>query len=330
MNTKTNHLKIGVFVITGLIILIAALFAFGARTWFEERMTFESYIEGDVEGLSLGSPVLLRGVAIGKVTRISFTWNTYPADHEGHVLVEFEIPRSQNPLRTDQPLREVLDKQIQRGLRARVKSQGITGTSVMALDYLDPVENPVMKVSWTPRHPYVPSAPSQFGQILNSIERSLQNIEKVNLGATMQRMDNVLIAVDGLLSNVTAVVRHVEQVNFRQIGTNATGLVTELRTTNQKLQGFLDTTRDTIKDADLAGLSRHGQSLVGRLTETAERLNAVIAGLDTADLNQTLVNTRAATGELDAVLRELKQYPSGFLFGKPPAPARSVERSSRK
>jgi hypothetical protein len=35
-------------------------------------------------------------------------------------------------------------------------------------------------------------------------------------------------------------------------------------------------------------------------------------------LNQTLVAARQAIQNMNDVLDELKQYPSGFIFGKPP------------
>jgi phospholipid/cholesterol/gamma-HCH transport system substrate-binding protein len=329
MSAKTNHFKLGLFVIAGLAILVGALFAFGARTWFEPRATFETYIEGDVEGLSVGSPVLLRGVAIGKVTRITFTWSVYPADKAGYVLVEFEIPASSSPFGPEMTIAQALEAQVKRGLRARIKGQGITGISIVAIDYVDPFLNPAITVAWTPRYHYLPSAPSQFSQVMSSIEKTLRNLEKINLTETVNRAEKALISMEMLATNLDGVVLKVGRLNFERLATNTSALVTEVRATNLKLQAFLDEARSSVAGADFPALTKKADALMARLTETSEQLRAVLSNLDTSTFNDTLANARSATGELDAVLRELKQYPSGFLFGRPPPPAKSVKPSPK-
>lgn len=97
MSMRTNNLKLGVFVLLGVGLLIGGLLAFGARGYFEKRLMFETYISGDVDGLSVGSAVVLRGVRVGKVTRINFTWNEYPAKDESYVIVQFEIREDVHP-----------------------------------------------------------------------------------------------------------------------------------------------------------------------------------------------------------------------------------------
>ena len=85
MSQPINNFKLGIFTLCGLAILVGALLAFGARTYFEPTSMFETYIEGDVTGLSVGSPVELRGVNVGKVTRIS------PFGKEKDNVTTFEV-----------------------------------------------------------------------------------------------------------------------------------------------------------------------------------------------------------------------------------------------
>src|SRR4029077_15250524 len=65
--------KIGLFVIVGAAILVSALFLFGIRNAIEPTQKFETYITGKVEGLSIGSPVKMRGVTVGRVDEIGFS-----------------------------------------------------------------------------------------------------------------------------------------------------------------------------------------------------------------------------------------------------------------
>ena len=78
MSAKTNYFKIGLFVLIGGVVFVLALIAFGLRGYFEENTLYETYIDTDVEGLSIGSPVNFRGVNVGKVTWIGFPWARYP------------------------------------------------------------------------------------------------------------------------------------------------------------------------------------------------------------------------------------------------------------
>ena len=77
MSEKASQFRIGIFVTVGVAIVLVALFLFGIREAFQPKDMFETYVIGDVEGLSVGSVVELRGVAVGKVTQIGFSWNLY-------------------------------------------------------------------------------------------------------------------------------------------------------------------------------------------------------------------------------------------------------------
>ena len=65
MPAKNDNVRIGVFVLLGIVLFIAGLLAFGARSYFAPKTYFETAIEGEVSGLSVGSGVQLRGVPIG-------------------------------------------------------------------------------------------------------------------------------------------------------------------------------------------------------------------------------------------------------------------------
>ncbi len=317
MAANNNHFKIGVFVLAGLGVFLAALFAFGARGYFEKKTAYETYVATDVDGLSLGSPVKLRGVTVGKVTRIGFTWNEYPEAHSGYVIVEFEIRDSTNPLPPGEVIDEVLHKEIRKGLRARVRGQGITGTSYVSLEYLKPENNPALKLEWTPRNLYIPSAESQFGQMLASIETTLRNLEKVDIAKLTEGLARDLASAENIL-------KKAEQLDFGFIGDNVNGLVTELRVSNGRLQSFIEDAQLKLREADIASISKNAEKLLIELRDTNARLDSTLSKIDTSPLNETLANARIVTENVNGVLESLRQYPSGFLFGNPPSPSRSV------
>lgn len=322
MSAPSNRFKIGLFVITGIGLLIAGLFAFGARSYFQEQRMFETYVAGEVQGLGVGAPVKLRGVTIGKVTYIGFIWNEYPQYGTEYALIRFEVPEKTSILPPTTNLQAVLDQEIARGLRARVQGQGITGSSVLALDYLDPTRNPPMQVPWTPKHYYIPSAPGQFTEIVTAVQKVLARLEELDLSNTLARVDKVLDSADHL-------VKHVDKLDFVSLGTNANDLLADLRDTNKRLQATLADARGAITNTDLPAVGRRAQELETRLTDLATELQRTVAGVDTGSLNETLANTRQAADRLNDLLGNLRQQPSSIIFSRPPPPAQSVEAPKR-
>ncbi len=72
-------------------LLLAAMVVFGSSRFFEGRMIEETYVDGSVEGLREGAPVLLRGVPVGEVRRINVSWNVYGRPEPQYVVVEFAV-----------------------------------------------------------------------------------------------------------------------------------------------------------------------------------------------------------------------------------------------
>ena len=98
MSQQPNAHRIGLFILTAAAIVVVALFVFGIRKSFERRHPLVTYVPGDVEGLAVGSPVMLRGVNVGQVTALNFAWNRYPGTKLGCVIVDFETKDTVSPV----------------------------------------------------------------------------------------------------------------------------------------------------------------------------------------------------------------------------------------
>jgi hypothetical protein len=79
----------------------------------------------------------------------------------------------------------------------------------------------------------------------------------------------------------------------------------------------------------LAKLSNDADELLGGVKGTMHHLDLVVANLDAGSINDALVNIRQATKNLDETLRKLKQYPAGFLLGRPPAAVKIPEKAEK-
>lgn len=322
MSQPSNNFKLGLFTLGGVTLLVVGLLAFGARSYFVPTSEFETYIRGDVTGLAVGSAVELRGVRVGKVTHIDFSWTEYEPTQPSYIVVEFEMRNDIAP-RSPGAGNDLLQTAIGRGLRARVKAKGITGTSILSLEYVDPAENPPVQVPWTPHYTYIPSAPGEFGELLASAQKVLHNLEDLDFNA----MNRLLLAD---MKSAGQLLDKVGEFDFSGLSTNANSLLTDLQGTNAKLKSFIQDTGNTVQKMKLERLTQDLDSLVGQLQDVVSRAGPGVASIDFQALNQTLANSRQTVRDLDDVLAELKQYPSGFLFGKPPPPLKVPETSGRQ
>jgi hypothetical protein len=322
MSIKTHHFRIGLFVLTGALLLIGALFALGLKAYFGNRDVFETYVTGKVENLSVGALVTLRGVTIGKVSAIEFVGTTYPEYKEQYVLIRFEIPKG-TVWSAEKNIQQMLDTEVAGGLRARVQGQGFLGANILALEYVDPRIYPVEPIPWTPKHYYVPSAPNQFNRVMASLEKTLRHAQDLDLADFLERANKVIESANRLAGNIN-------QVDFNQLGSNALSLVVELRETTRGLQATLDAVQTAITEANLPGISRETLALEAKLSGAALELRRVLSSVDVGELNTSLANVRSATDELIVLLHNLEQRPSSVLFSRPPRPLPEVERPAKK
>lgn len=318
MEAKTHDFKLGMFVLASLGLLSAGLLAFGAARYFQRMDVVETYLSENADGLSVGAPVTLRGVRIGRVTRIDFSWNVYEPTGPHYVIVEFEMRGNLAPADLRETIAERVQEQVQRGLRARIKPEGFTGSSLLSLEYLDPAEYPPPPFPWTPRYLCIPSAPSQFGEVLGSVQKTLQNVAQLDLeGLTssltrsLGAVERVMNRLDGDLIAAERVMGQLGEVNFRELGTNANALITQVRTEVQAMR--------------LGKLSNNADEMLTGLKTVLAGMDLVVANLDSGSLNDALANLRLASRDLDDTLHKLQKYPAGFLLGKPPPPARSLK-----
>src|SRR6266567_8698143 len=96
MSQRANYFKLGLFVIGAIVAGILVLLVIGTGRFLQKRITIETYFNESVQGLDIGSKVKYRGVVIGEVTKISFTYTKYQQDKPmnerlRYVLVEAQL-----------------------------------------------------------------------------------------------------------------------------------------------------------------------------------------------------------------------------------------------
>jgi len=353
MSARANFFKIGLFVIGATVALVGLLVMLGAGKLFASKIVMETYFDESVQGLELGSKVKYRGVIVGEVKSIGFSYTRYQLDKPmserlRYVMVEATIlPRLIGGRAGAGDLTRVdaLKAEIEKGLRVRLAPQGITGTSYLEIDYVDPKTNRMLPISWEPDNLYIPGARSTVTQFVAAASDILDRLRKIDIDGVMANLNKLLVTTNNRIEAVDAakisdqtkqvlakLETKLDQLPMDRIGKDGADLLAELRQTNQKLAAILDDpalkrlpgdadaalvgARKLVEDPNLA-------STIAHLQRTVARLDRIIGGGE-ADLSKTLENLRQISDNLRELTENAKRYPSGVLLGGPPPPVKGA------
>jgi ABC-type transporter Mla subunit MlaD len=315
MSQQPSYFRIGLFILIALVVLTAGLVALGAGQFFRPRIYIETYVDASVQGVDVGSPVKFRGVQIGRVSEINFTFNEYGSEREvgryNYVMILMEIDREMFPGMFSENLTPLIERNVARGLRARIEPQGITGLDFIDLNYVSPDQFPPLAVDWKPRHYYIPSAPGQLTDMLDSLNNIMRQVEQFNIGGMSK-------AGTELLENLNKAVTGAE---LGKISVN--------------LQTLLNDFQAALKAANIGSLSEDARRLISNLEESNSELRSILRHLDPItkitgpQLKTVMDNLRVTSANLAEFSAEVKRRPSLLLWGSPPAP-KPVPTSRRR
>ena len=328
MTEEPNFFKLGLFLLLAAVLLVAGLLLFSSGVFAKKKTFYETYFDDSVHGLGRGSPVLLNGVQIGIVDQVNFVLSTYalPEDTQGvskydqYIRVVFyvlqdKLPRQQNYNR--------LQIYLRRGLRLRLSANLITGQACLEGVFLDPQRYPIMKVPWTPEYTYVPSAPSAFRTMQESMDRILQKLEKVDVAQIVNNTNRLLTSANQAV--VDANVREISDRTVELLGSadqavadaqisvlsnQAAALLAELRESNRDLKALLENP-DMPKKLDNLAI------LIDRFNRTVAHIDDLVQ-TQTPDIEQLIENIRQVSENLNYLSERLKDNPSQVLFSQPP------------
>jgi phospholipid/cholesterol/gamma-HCH transport system substrate-binding protein/paraquat-inducible protein B len=347
---KASYFKIGLFIIVGTIIGAIGVVALGVGTIFQKKVLVETYIDESVQGLDVGSSVKFRGVQVGKVEAISLTSAEYPTKRR-YVLVRIGLTTKIFLADAGSPS---FLAEVEKGLRVRLASQGVTGAAYIEADYQDPARNPPLEIDWQPYYPYVPSSRSRITQLSESVEKILRSVEDIDVGRL----------VDGLEKSLLTITKVAEGANFDKLGGQANAFLAEVRDTNRQLNELIGSSdiKSAFKDSAaaasgarqiieraqapvnqmLADLPRAAESLErmvkrldsvtadlpdtsAQLRQTLQRMNRLIA-TQQQGIAATVENLQAVSNDIKELTESSRKYPAQVLFGAPPPPSKVMQR----
>ncbi len=315
MEIRASYLLVGTVVLT----LIAGLAGFSV--WLVKadsdrpEARYQIAFAGTVSGLQDGSPVLYRGIPVGRVADIRID----PEDVET-VLVTVAIDR-RAPIKADTV--------------ATLEMQGITGIAYVQLRggtqasaRLDPSAQPP---------PRIPSRRSALERVFESTPELLGRAAALAERLTRLFEDDNLDAVAGTLRNLetftAALAKHTDQVDALLVGAaDATreiqGMSTEMKALIgdlRQLTGHVDQRVEALS-GDVAVTLGELRSAASKVGGAADRFDVLVGTLHQPlddftntglyDFSQLAGETRQLIAALSRITKEFERDPAGFLIGR--------------
>ena len=293
MSTPTNHWKLGLFVVSSVLLGMAAVLVLGARTLRKETVPYTSYFDEAVTGLEVGSPVSFRGVKIGSVSAIDV------APDRRHVEIHYELGVAVlGRLRLAKRDGQNTKMPVTYDLRVQLNSSGLTGTKFLQLDFFDSADTPPPpELPFDVPENYIPATPSTMKNLEEAVVRAVDQLPVITKSV------NELLAQLGLLV-------------YEFHGKNLPGKVAATLVSVNALVGDL---RGKLAQVEVDKLSQKTGTAIGNVNLTMLKLQKVLEHVDgergllasvqraTDSLGDVSSGARTVGPELTETLRDVRE-----------------------
>jgi phospholipid/cholesterol/gamma-HCH transport system substrate-binding protein len=297
-----SYFLLGLFVIVGVLIGVAAVIWLGATKYFQKGSMYATYFDESVQGLQVDSIVKYRGVDIGSVRLIDIA----PDRRLVEVLMKIDVKNFSVG-----------------GVAAKLSLAGITGIVYVELDRTTPGETTLSPKGFQSPYPVIPSAPSDIKQIEGSINDVLKNLKEIDLKGISDQLLKTTKTIDEFVSG--------ERMNriLADLGKASVNLASltqkiDAMMANGSVDEVIQGARDAVKEAraliaqmkgEIEGMKlRQTAGKVGELVEMTSRKTEVTL----TDAGIAVESLRRAADSLEALIDRLSADPSALIFSKPP------------
>jgi paraquat-inducible protein B len=327
--SPSNEIRVGAFVIASAALLLGGVIVLGSGKFFHDTEIIETSFKESVDGLQVGGPVKYRGVPIGEISLITFADRLYPNaerdepefDYGSAVVVRMKVRIDVFGPDQSELFTKDIERGVEKGLRARMRSAGLTGGSFIELDMVDLalVQTPNVRPIAHPDYPYIPSASSMMNEVMETLQRVASGLETLDISGIGAGLKKAVDTTNSMLEGRGATIL-----------TKVEGFMDDLRESNRYLQKVLADPKLQSMLSDGSALAKDlRESLpdaVSRYSELAEQLNSTLAGSD-YDIQRLIRALRETAENLESLTERADLDPPQLLFAKPPqklAPGQSA------
>jgi paraquat-inducible protein B len=305
---------------------VVAVLLLGSGKFLKHRPKYVTYFQGSVKGLSVGSPVVFRGVKVGTVTEIRMRFDPKNLDMQIPVYMELGEGNLEIVGAETTHDREIIKKKeqdlIKNGFRAQLATQSyVTGQLMIALDFHP--DSPVNLVGADPNITEIPSIPTTLQELQN-------RLETIPFEETFNKIQNVADGIDKLVNSPEIT---------RILGSAAQGIDDSTKLIHEMEQQVKPLANDISKAAEemtkLAAETRENlEEVAHSLTKTSDEAGVMFKKAEEAlsnielmteegsPLNYTLTKTlkelEMTVLSLRVLVENLDHQPQSVVFGKKP------------
>lgn len=204
MQKNKTYKMVGLFVLTGFLVFSAIIFHYVIKKFTSDDSQYVVlYFEESIQGLSVGSSVVFKGVEVGQVAKISLVTNLQNGTFKMPVFITFKQNRSfqMKDGNKDASAEEILHSLIEKGLRARLISANyLTGQLMIELD-MDPSVPAILR--GTGEHLEIPTVISSIGMISKDLQEIPFRENMMQLGNLLKELDDKLPPIMDNLYRIT-------------------------------------------------------------------------------------------------------------------------------
>ncbi|MEN8259506.1 MAG: MlaD family protein [Pseudomonadota bacterium] len=329
MSKRANPAVIGAFVVGAVVLMVIGIMVFGSGKWFAEVRRFVVYFDESVNGLSVGAPVKLYGVQIGKVTEIQVAIDPEHRKILNPVFIEIAPDKiaGKDAFLEDGSSEELLDKLIEKGLRLQLQlTSFVTGQLYLEAQFWP--DTPVRLTERTKGIKELPSIPSNAKEVQNTISELISDLrsvpfrelftENLQVVKNIERLtgsDESMAAVESLhqgMNDLREILERVNRasepvtVNIRQTAAHASRL---MYTLDEKTGPLMDDLRETVVSTKTA---------VQQLQSTLVSMESVVSqdSVIARDISGALEEMARAARSIRLLTDYLERHPESLISGK--------------
>lgn len=325
MTKQYNYYKIGLFILIALAIFVLIFVSLVGGNLFEKKEYIETYFDESVQGLENGSEVKYLGISIGHIADIKLLRQVYP-DLKGKtngsrfIYVKIAITADQF---VNQEFIDSLPKQVNKGLRAQIQPQGLTGNSILSLVFLPPTANPAIQlpIDLKHRYAYIPSATSTYAKLTDAINNVLSSMQTNNIPQLLQNINKLTLTMNTAL----------QAADVPGISKDTRNTLLSIADTSRQYKLVAEQLLAILKKKEVNDSINNIAEITKSLQETTLLANQTLIGLNNAigNTNQILMqfkvneqsllsHAETTTSNLNIITSNVKEYPSQLIFSKPP------------
>jgi len=344
MAKKVSTTVLGGFVVSAIVMLMAAVVLLGSGSFWAKTHSYVLYFEESVKGLNVGSPVMFRGVAIGTVKSIVLQAEQETLTVNIQVTIEINEDSFQLPKAERHDIDKHFDRLIELGLRGQLDMQSIvTGQLLIQLDFMP--DTPVKFSSLENKYPEIPTVRSAIDklantfrkmpvkQIMNDLSYITHNFRELlsngKVDHILENIDSAVAGADTLVTDTNAMILNVGSKidSFSEESVNT--IREALKLFKEAIDSFIQVTNiadRTIMDVDreikpvadgLIKTLEVAQKAISQAESTLVTVDDFIDHSDTrAKLNRSLDEITSAARALGELADYLERHPEALLKGK--------------